>query len=450
VRFIHSLKAYNIMKFRLTSIYIFLFFINAIGAIAIGGVPIQWFSTIGVALLCIFFFYKFRLVKQLQPGLFTLFCLWSFGITIYKCYTIQFDWPADATTSLKFYLFLRFLNLLSFFLFAVWSYQLCINGDYTKLISGVAKIGFIIAIVSIYIYFAQLFGLPDIPRTRLGTAGGEQATTFSSLFHRAMGTFREPSHLAEWLVVPFFISMQLSKKKARLYCIIIGITIFLTGSLTAILSIVGSIVIYYLIVNFLKIISLAAFSFSFFKDKFVFVAKIIFYVSALFFIDFLLGSKLYFIGEAIYERVDLLFFSGLSGSNRSYIYKFMDITPIPFFGYGLGVSNTMLSNFVQTDNVVSFLSLYYLNLFSTGIVGLAILILFLLYPVTQIIKLIRLNLQAGNTKSNKYDFIFISYITWLIMFIVHSEELTLSFAVSYALTIYVVSREKSVLLRFKK
>ena len=415
------------------------------GAFAIGGVPVQWLGTIGVTMLFIIFPDKFIAANSLQPRLFIFFCLWTLFITMYQSVSTRFDWPADATTSFKFYIFLRFLNLISFFFFAVWTYQLCANGSYNKVMASIAKVGFIISLVSIYIYFAQLFGLPDVPRSRTGTAGGEQATTFSSLFHRAMGTFREPSHLAEWLILPFFISIQLSIGKTKIFYIIIGITIFLTGSLTAILSIFLAILIYYSIVNILKFFLLKAFSFSFFKTKFIFLAKLILYVLILFIIDYFLGSKLYFIAEAIYQRVDLLLFTGIQGSNRSYIYDFINVTPISVFGYGLGLSNTMLSAFVHTDNVVSFLSLYYLNLFSTGIVGLIILLFFLFYPVVQIILLLLVNLRLNNDQSNNYNFIFISYITWLIMFVVNSEELSLPFAVAYALTVYTIISEKALL-----
>jgi hypothetical protein len=91
------------MKISLLNLYISVFFISAMGAFAIGGVPVQWLGTIGVTMLFIIFPDKFIAANSLQPRLFIFFCLWTLFITMYQSVSTRFDWPADATTSFKRY-----------------------------------------------------------------------------------------------------------------------------------------------------------------------------------------------------------------------------------------------------------------------------------------------------------------------------------------------------------
>ena len=74
------------------------------------------------------------------------------------------------------------------------------------IVQRTTAVGVLCAAMALYIYVAQLSGLPEPPRTRMGTGGDQQATTFTYAFHRAMGTFQEPGDLASWLVLPLFLS----------------------------------------------------------------------------------------------------------------------------------------------------------------------------------------------------------------------------------------------------
>jgi hypothetical protein len=123
-------------------------------------------------------------------------------------------------------------------------------------------------------------------------------------------------------------------------------------------------------------------------------------------------------------------------SNRSYIYEYVANTSIPLFGSGLGNANILLSQYLGVEVVASFLSLYFNIVFSSGVLGLALLFLFFFRPVIKILVIKKLR------QSKKILLILAAYLAWLIMLAVHAEELPMMFAVACALLAHEIYRHE--------
>jgi hypothetical protein len=401
------------------------------GSYTIIGIPIQWLGLIlGCAIFFLLFLKKEIHILKIQLPI-ILFIFWSFLITIASAPFNSIPMPELVTTNYEFFVFLRLLKLLSFLSLFMITIKIIKDYGYQQVITNVVNLGFVIAIYSFYTYFATLYELPEIPRNRLGTSGAEATTTFTYAFHRAIGTFLEPSHLGEWLSLPFLLSFINNGKLLIFKKLIMGLVIILTGSFGTILSIcmaLGLTTIILLIDFRRKTVALKMLNY-------IFLATLLIGISGLIINIIFSGVFL----NQLSERFTQLTESGLLGSNRGYVYIFLENNSVPFIGYGLGNSNLFLTNILGGNAVMSFLSLYINTLYSSGIIGFTFLITAIIYP---------LFLVVINSDSNKRNIIFYvvwSYITLLILFIVNMEELTITFAISYALVTFLINSDKHAL-----
>jgi hypothetical protein len=280
----------------------------------------------------------------------------------------------------------------------------------------VISLGTWIAGLALYVYFAQISGLPDIPRTRLGTDGMEvTAVRFSYAFHRALGTFREPSGMAVWLMLPFFLSLRSVSWRTYL----IGATIVLSGSMTAFVAISAGAALGAL---FLLTKTIRHKSW-FFRLPIVAGFSAFFSVVAF---DFLVKANDNFSGlwRVISDRLLPVLFGGIEESNRGYVFEFANEIGIPLFGHGLGNINLLLTEWQGGIAVSGILSLYLNILLGLGAIGLAILGLFLASPLRQ-------NLSAA-TAREAYP-VYAAYFGWLSAFVIHSAEFPFMFSLTYGL-----------------
>ncbi|MCB0362452.1 MAG: hypothetical protein KDD35_07010, partial [Bdellovibrionales bacterium] len=219
-------------------IFLFLLFLQACAAYSIGPIPLQWVGQSGIVVLFFSIFLGRRI--RIFPGFYMLviFLMWTLGVTLANMLSADYSVlvPPLATTPYLVYVSLRFFTLLSFISTVGVTYWLMEANQGEKFIRQCAYLGVIVALYGLYVYLAQVKGWPEIPRTRVGTTGKEQITVFTYAFHRAMGSFREPSHLAEWLILPLFFSMSLKSWKGVFLSLVIGSVLLLTGSLTGIVS----------------------------------------------------------------------------------------------------------------------------------------------------------------------------------------------------------------------
>jgi hypothetical protein len=134
------------------------------------------------------------------------------------------------------------------------------------------------------------------------------------------------------------------------------------------------------------------------------------------------------------ERVGPIVDDGMQASNRDYIYYFVADTPVEVFGVGFGNSNLLLTTYRGSEVTVSFLSAYFVTLYSTGYVGLALLAYFLAAPL-----LAALNCRLSRSLAQRGDLLMLTaaYAAYVVMIGFRSEEIPVNLGIAYAMLTYV-------------
>jgi hypothetical protein len=397
---------------------------TALAAYNVGPVPVQWlaqslvFGT--VLLLGLRYLYP-------VPGSALFACIFAWALAVTLVNSLLRDYgslmPQLVTSSYPIFIALRFVALLSFAATVYLVYWLLREGYRDRVVRAVVIIGTATAALALYIYVAQLYGWWEPGRTRQGTGAAEQVTTFTYAFHRAMGTFREPSHLAEWLVVPFFLGFLVSGRLRHVSMIVIGGALLLTGSLTGIMGAVAGLGAAMVLTNpfrrgQLKVMLQA-----------VLVGAVAVVVFNLFAAGYYAESKGLF--GVIAERLEpILWGEGMAASNRSYVYTYISDEPLRVVGVGLGHSNIEFSAHHGFSLMGSFVSLYFNYLQAVGVVGLGLMLIYLGFPVVRAVGL------PGKRKNRDLTILLAAYVAWLVMFAVHAEEPGIMFGVAFALLVY--------------
>ncbi|MBS0274819.1 MAG: O-antigen ligase family protein [Proteobacteria bacterium] len=354
---------------------------NALAAYAFGPVPIEWLARVIFILAAAMMMLSGTLPKVPSLTSLTLLFQWAFITTVvgYFDHSIELHVPI-LTTPYPVFIGLRFFNLLAPIGCAYLVVAASERYSYYKLTNFIIWLGTIASLYAIYAYVAEVYGLPEIARTRLGTGGGAQSTTFSYAFHRALGTFREPSHLAEWLLAPLFTSFALRNRILNIHTLIMTLTMLLTGSLAGIAGLGAGIFAATLLGNPLRASS--------WRVAGGFIGVLLCGIAG--FLVFAAGKNIdvFTLFDVLGGRAGkILFGGGLLESNRGDVLAAALHQPISFFGYGFGRANVYLSN-IYTQNttdatpfILDYHSLYLHYLFATGVVGLTLLLIFIATPI---------------------------------------------------------------------
>lgn len=416
--------------FRLLTLILVL---HALAAYAVGPIPLPWFAQILAMYLLLWVGIKSGL--RIAPGmvLFAFFFIYSLLVTSYQTIVGEYYryMPAKATTPYMFYISLRFMTMASFGSIVYVTYWILTRGWKPQIIRLLAWLCLVFSVAAIYIYIAQIYGLPEPPRTRMGTGGGEQNVKFTYAFHRALGTFREPSHLAEWLVLPIFMSfagtgwMFLAARGAGV------LALLLTGSLTgfgALLAGLGA--AFFFLMPFMSMAVVKG------VMKMVLVGFL--GMSGFSLLVASNSSKNASLIDTITKRVEPLKEKGIGQSNRNYVYNYLARKDVPWFGEGLGNSNLSFTAATGLDATASFLNLFVNFELSLGYIGLSIFIVFLVTPFFILFA------NRGYRFQPDHFFILASFFGWLVVFFAHSEELSFHFAITYALLIHAFTQQRSL------
>lgn len=390
--------------------------LSALDAIALGPVPVTWIAAI------LPFFASVLLRAQFKSVPVSLFFLFSWAVVVQGlsaiCSSAGFcsepHMPPLSTTPYPVFIALRFLPFVM--LISMLAAIAKLRNRQRELSDFVIRLGTWIAGLALYVYIAQLSGLPDIPRTRLGTDGMEvTAVRFSYAFHRALGTFREPSGMAVWLMLPFLLSLRSASWRTYL----MGAAIVLSGSMTAFVAISAGAA---LSAVFLMTKTIRQKSWLF---RLPIVAGFAVSFSVVAF-DFLVKTNDDFSGlwGVISDRLLPVFVGGIEESNRGYVFEFAEETGISLFGYGLGNINLLLTEWQGGIAVSGILSLYLNILLGLGAIGLAILGVFLARPLLQ---------NLSTTTAREAYPVYAAYFAWLTAFVIHSAEFPFMFSLTYGL-----------------
>ena len=405
-----------------------IFVINALDAYSIGPVPTSWIAQILTLALFSLVLARRRLnyppgVLALQVFVYALVLLTLFNVVMGDYRELM---PAGGTTGYFVYIGLRILTLVNFIAAYIIVYDALSRGHAETIVKIIVWTGLFIALAAIYIYIAQLYGLPEPPRTRIGTNNREQITRFTYAFHRAMGTFREPGFLAQWLVLPLLLSTFRRRNPVNVFSVAMSTALMLTGALTGIVSIPLGMVAAFLIVRPNRV-----------RHLLPIAGALIALGSGL--IGFYFFAKSYKGGEAnlletLSKRLAPMQERGMAGSNRAYVYKYIQEVSIPVIGPGLGHADMTFSRSLNADVIISFINLYFYILLSGGLLLFPLLIYVLIHPLWRII------IAPSRVRTAYLYGLAAIYCTWLVMFAVQSEELTLMFGFVYALLVYEISR----------
>lgn len=403
-----------------------LYFMSSLAAYNVGPIPITWMGQAGfiaLAIGLILYVNKVRIVPG--AGWLLFFIFWAFVLNTLNAGEFSTMMPPRATLPYALYIAVRYINILSFASAFYLTYWLLKSGYQKELVRMIIIVGLIASAGAGYVYLAQILGLPELPRTRLGTSGGAQATTFSSgmfSYRRALGTFREPSHLAEWLMLPFFLSFLRRDRLGKWGRIAIGGTIMLTVSLTAFFSVALGTGLSMLLTNpfnrkYMRLLGLA-----------VIIGGVLFVVLQ----NIVVGSGLdgSTLAAVVTGRIGTTIGGGFGKTDRAYVYELMAEHPLPALGYGFGNGNLYGSALTQNDAVMSFLSLYVNTLYATGFLGFAVLLIFIFRPVVQYLR------SRARRQGIEVPVILMTYFSYLVAFGVTSEELSTPFALTAAMLTY--------------
>ena len=150
-------------------------------------------------------------------------------------------------------LLLRLFNIVSFLVvihFALKYFSTNSNENFLNLLQ---KLILIFSMYALYVYFAQIYDLPEIIRNRSNTGllGDSLQTTFWQYEpHRAVGSFREPVLLSSMLVPLYFLYLFTAEKFNIVTVIVTSLAIGLTRS--DLVRIYCSVLLAVLIINYFK------------------------------------------------------------------------------------------------------------------------------------------------------------------------------------------------------
>jgi len=327
---------------------------------------------------------------------------------------------------------LRFFTIVVFFLATALVFHLVIAGLLTATIRVTVWIGAIASFYALCEYFLYGTGFALIERTRAGAFGTEgQPIYFTYAFHRAVGTFIEPSHLGVFLIIPTLLGLSLkSFFESRVLPVLTMSTLLLTGSLTAILSVIAGVIAAF--VGFWIVAGWRR------AAKCVLLFTIIAIIG---WVIFVVSVRVYTASESslhqahtgsatgfVVRRASSLIVDGMDTTNRAYIYRAIMADSLPIVGYGLGNAYVVLSHLVGIPQIASFLNLYLNALYSGGIVAVILTIGYLLLPLILWFFLpFRIKFDLGNF------YIFATYMAWLVVYCGLFDEFHVVFGIPYAL-----------------
>ncbi len=226
----------NINNLKLNGIIVSLFLIS-LDAYSFANIPIQW---IGLSVLLFLFIFNFKKITNFSSIIYIVMTLIMLPIL--------FEIFSDFEILLERDYQLRLFNYLSFFLVIYVSYSFYKSIDHESFMDLLEKLLIIISVITIYIYFSQIFDLYEPIRNRSNTnlLGNDAQSTFWPYEpHRAMGTFREPVLLVSY-IFPLSLILLFGKKNISFISILIlALSLGLTRSdLLRIFAILGIILFF--------------------------------------------------------------------------------------------------------------------------------------------------------------------------------------------------------------
>ena len=382
---------------------------DTLGAYSVGGIPLPKLSYAFVIAYTILspgrILPAHRLMPYLAPLL--IIILYSLAVTV-GTWPDAPGMPYLATTSYPVFVALRYLELISFLLAILAFYALSKGSGLPALFQMLVGLGTAAAAYAIYAYAAQKIGFWELPRTRTGT-GGQDFTTesvvFTYAFHRALGSFQEPSHLAQWLVAPILFSFA-KQGWAIFACRAIMIAaLILSGSLLGLFAFA---------MGWMVLVLVSILGGRSEWRKAVGIASLFLTMVIIADYSFQLGYSVVLI-----DRTASMLGFGNASFNRDYVTEYVVSQTPPFFGFGLGNANLEFAKWLGISMMPSHLSLFVHLWYALGVPGILLGILFLALPLLFLAR-------PKQARASEYAGILVAaQAAWLVLYTGHAEMFAL-------------------------
>ena len=152
----------------------------------------------------------------------------------------------------------RIFNLITFFVVFIYFFTTFNFERTNSFFVYLEKFILIISLLSLYIYFAQIYDLPEFTRNRSGTnlLGSSLQTTFWPYqHHRLLGTFREPLLFVSFITPIYLLILNYRKEVSYFLIIICSLCIGLAAS-DLILFYFSFFLVIYLTITYAKIFNI--------------------------------------------------------------------------------------------------------------------------------------------------------------------------------------------------
>lgn len=378
-------------------------------AYTIGPVPLSWLSSIALILSAGLILSGSRVFIPIMPVALLAFYLGVgvFSILWYNAWNSVPEMPFLATSSYPIFVALRVVNILAFISALISAYALVRSGLLDEFMAAHRKLLVFVTIAALYIYIAQITGGWEPPRNRTGTGGQDfisEGVSFSYLFHRATGTFREPSHMAEFLSAACLLAFA-DRGSSRffrfqwVFFIAVILCLIHSGSVLGLIAFSAGLPVFLFSRRKRLLLVPAA--------LLIVLPPALIAANAMFGVDFL---------AAVVPRIEALISAGVSGTNRSSIYEAAQTLQLRAIGYGFGNVSLLMSQITASDLVTPVLNLFLAILLDTGPVGLLAVTIVFLAPF------------AYFFRSGPHDPVFLgalaAHVSWIIAGIGRIPELT--------------------------
>ncbi len=449
-------------------IFAIAFFLEGLDAFSIAKIPLSWIGILAYVFIFIYLKFTKKMEYIFEITFIKYFLYYLIFVTIIRAITFDLNMPEYASTSLAEYIGLRLLKILSFYTIISLTIHFIKKKNIDYVIKLFAYMAVFISLLSLYSYFSYIFDWTDFSRTRAGTGGWSQPIRRACSILRNYGTFREPSFLAVWVTPAIPLIFYLARKSKIWYLIslIPILSLVLTRSLTGIISV-------------LFVFSIAILL-DFYKNKtfnFLLVLPILFiFLMTIFGNNFGYkfpaldpsmcppesadkcdcsiydneqdiaknSSNVY---QSVFNRISIIASGGIGGfENIDILSQYIGNSNLKIFGDGLGLSNIRYSPefaeitkqtkdgqaiYRNPGQVVSFNNLYASLYFSGGIVALLMFLIILRNTFKQLLK----NYLILDT------YLFIGFLSILLMFFFQAEELSSQLAIYFGLITMKMSHE---------
>ena len=177
-------------------------------------IPFQYFGFL--ILFCLAFFLTTKKIKINSLVFYTFFLIIFIPVFFTLRFTNNFYFLSTDN--------IRLFNLISFFAVFLYFYTTFNFESNKSFFVYLEKFILIVSLLSLYIYFAQIYDLPELTRNRSGTnlLGNSLQTTFWPYqHHRLLGTFREPLLFVSF-ISPLYLLLLKYKSDVSYFIIFIS------------------------------------------------------------------------------------------------------------------------------------------------------------------------------------------------------------------------------------